>query len=196
MRLRSRPLRGEPVRNEDFEDGADSLTFDSLHWLTAGLFLAAGTEAGLGERRGDYRAEDAVRWGPLIAAPLAGGAHAARALFPGTATRIAAQVLNGVAVVVGAAGVAGAVYGALRDEPTDRAFHSRTRMPQRLPSFAPLTFAIAGLLGVLLDRDEREAAEEREALLDDLRRTRRRARLIGRLVPERKSRLDRIVLHV
>lgn len=196
MRDRPAPKRRTSDPDEPLHGDEDDVVFDSLHWLAAGLFLAAGTEAGLGERRGDHRPDDAVRWGPLIAAPLAGGAHAARALFPGTATRIAAQVLNGVAVVVGAAGVAGAVHAAMREEPGDRAFDSRTRVRERLPSFAPLTFAIAGLLGVLLDRDERTVAEEREQIRAELRRTRRRARVLDRLVPERKPRFDRVVLHI
>lgn len=195
MRNGPRPKRKRTdAEVERIED--DDVVFESVHWLTAGLFLAAGTEAGLGERRGDDRPADAVRWGPLIAAPLAGGAHAARALFPGEASRVAAQVLNGIAVVVGAAGVANAVYGALREEPGDRAFETRTRARERVPSLAPLTFALAGLLGVLLDRDERTAAEERSELREELRRTRRRARVLDRIVPERKPRFDRVVLHV
>jgi hypothetical protein len=196
MRKPPRQARTDSESALDTAEDDDDVVFESVHWLAAGLFLAAGTEAGLGERRGDDRPSDAVRWGPLLAAPLAGGAHVARALFPGQATRMAAQVLNGVAVVVGAAGVASAVYGALTTEPGDRAFESRTRARERLPSLAPLTFALAGLLGALLDRDERTAAEERSAVRDELRRTRRRARILDRIVPERKPRFDRVVLHV
>lgn len=184
------------TREPELETEDDDVVFESVHWLAAGLFLAAGTEAGLGERKGEDRPLDAIRWGPLLAAPLAGGAHAARALFPSRTTRIVAQVLNGIAVVVGAAGVASAVHSAINAEPGSRAFEKRSRARERLPSLAPLTFALAGLLGALVDRDERTAAEERDELLEELRRTRRRARVLDRLVPERKPRFDRVVLHV
>jgi hypothetical protein len=179
----------------DAHDDDEDVAFDSLHWLAAGLFLAAGTEAGLGERRGDTRADHAVRWGPLIAAPLAGGAHAARALFPGRATGIATRVLNGVAFVVGAAGVAGALHAA-RDEAAATGFEPRASLPRRLPSFAPLTFAIAGLVGVLIDREESIAADRRAELHEQLRQAHRRASIVERLVPRRKTRFDRIVLHM
>lgn len=177
------------------EEEDDDVAFESLHWLAAGLFLAAGTEAGLGERRGDVRTDHAVRWGPLIAAPLAGGAHAARALFPGRASAIATRVLNGVAFVVGAAGVAGALHAA-GDEAAATGFAPRASLPRQLPSFAPLTFAIAGLVGVLIDREESLAAGRRAELNEEIDKARRRARIVDRLVPERKPRFDRIVLHM
>jgi hypothetical protein len=187
-------LPEEPIDDApDVDD--DDVAFDSLHWLAAGLFLAAGTEAGLGERRGDVRTDHAVRWGPLIAAPLAGGAHAARALFRGRATGIATRVLNGVAFVVGAAGVAGALHAA-RDEAAASGFEPRASLPRRLPSFAPLTFAIAGLVGVLIDREEAIAADRMAELREQVEAAVQRARLVDRLVPKRKPRLDRIVLHV
>ena len=50
------------------DDREDESAFGGLHWLTAGLFVAAGAEAAFGQRRGDYRPDDAVRWAPLIAA--------------------------------------------------------------------------------------------------------------------------------
>jgi hypothetical protein len=195
--MAARPRPRHPVTHDDsLDDEDDDIAFSGLHWLTAGLFLAAGTEAGLGERRGDYPAEDAVRWGPLIAAPIAGAAHAGRALFPGRASRFATQILNGLAVAVGAAGVAGAMYAALHTAPDRDGFEPRPSLPGRLPSLAPLTFALAGLTGVLLDREERLSKGQRDSLLDQIRRARRRARLADRFLPRRRTRFDRVVLHV
>jgi hypothetical protein len=180
---------------DDAHEADDDVAFESLHWLAAGLFLAAGTEAGLGERRGDPRTDHAVRWGPLIAAPLAGAAHVARALFPGRATGVATRVLNGAAFLVGAAGVAGAIHAA-GDEAAATGFEPQPSLSRRLPSFAPLTFAIAGLVGVLIDREEVIAADRRAELRDEIRAAQRRARIVERLVPHRKARVDRVVLHV
>jgi hypothetical protein len=194
----SRERVARPEREALPEDPSDDVAFIGLHWLTAGLFLAAGTEAGLTARPGGRQpAERVVGWGPLIAAPLAGATHAFRALRPGSGYRTAAQVMNGVAVAVGTAGVAHAVHGALRSErPGKHGFASPGRARDRLTSLAPLTFAVAGLLGLLLDRDERAEARERNALRVAMGRLERRARIVERLVPQRKRRFDRIVVHL
>ena len=161
----------------------DDSALSGLHWMTATLFLAAGAETALGERRGDHRAGDALRWAPLVAAPLAGAVHAARALWPGRATRMMSQVADGLAIGVGVAGIASSLYSAGQDddEVDDRSV--------AVPSLAPLAFAAVGLLGMLLDREEAEIDETRASL-------ERRARVVERLVPQRKARVDRIVVHI
>jgi hypothetical protein len=144
--------------------------FGRLHWMTSALFLASGVETAFGERRGDYRPPDAVRWAPLVAAPLACAAHAARAVAPNKETRRVAQIMNAVAVGVGAAGLASSVYSTVQERGVDDARSLRSA----LPSLAPLAFAAVGVLGFLLDgeeKDHRAAAP---------RRPRRRRRIIVR----------------
>lgn len=169
---------------EDEPDGdEDAHAFSGLHWMTAGLFAVAGLEAAAGERRGDYRAPGSLRWAPLIAGHAAAAAHVMRAAHPTRTSRIAAQVLDGIAIGVGTVGVASSLHSALRaDRDPDSARSAR------LPSAAPLAFCAVGLLALLLD-DEETAYEEERARLE------RRARLMERLVPERKARVDRIVIH-
>jgi len=157
-----------------------------LHWMTAALFLAAGLEAAMGERRGDHRAPEAVRWGPLLAAPLAGIAHATSAVFPGKASRTLARVANGIAIGVGAAGLASSVYSAVTEGARGDV---NGHWQDHVPSLAPLAFCSAGLLGMVLEDEEEEAEEELEHL-------RRRARVLDRFAPSRKARLDRIVVHI
>ena len=150
--------------------------------MTAALFLAAGAETALGERRGDHRAPDALRWAPLVAAPVASALHAARALWPSRATRMMSQVADGLAIGVGVAGIASSLYSAVQDD-------EEVENSAALPSLAPLAFAAVGVLGMLLDREEEEIDEERESL-------ERRASLVERFVPQRKARVDRIVVHI
>jgi hypothetical protein len=130
--------------------------FAGLHWMTAGLFVAAGAEAALGQRRGDHRSAEAVRWAPVIAAPMAGAAQAARALWPTPATRTLSQLVNGVALGVGAAGLVSSVRASLREHEYE--IDEPPAFWDRFPSLAPLAFGAVGLLGLLLDRDEEEAA--------------------------------------
>ena len=56
-------------------------------------------------------------------------------------------------------------------------------------ALVPLTFGATACLGLLLEREEESERDERARL-------RRRARVVERLVPRRRSRLDRIVVHV
>jgi hypothetical protein len=160
----------------------DEFALSGLHWMAATLFLAAGAETALGQRRGDFRGPDAFRWAPLVAAPVAGAVHAARALWPGRATRVLSQVADGLAIGVGVAGIASSLYSAVQDDEV-------TDASARIPSLAPLAFAAVGVLGMLLDREEEEIDEARDSL-------ERRARVVERLVPKRKAKLDRIVVHV
>lgn len=131
--------------------------FAGLHWMTAGLFIAAGAEAALGQRRGDHRPSEAIRWAPVIAAPMAGAAQAARAIWPSTATRLVSQMVNGIAVGVGAAGLVSSMRAVLLDAEYDG--DDETSMLDRVPSLAPLAFGAVGLLALLLDRDQEEATE-------------------------------------
>ena len=86
MPIRTRTTHELIARRDEAEDGHDDFAFGGLHLLVAGLFLASGAEAALGERRGEYAAAG-TRWGPLAAAPLAAAAHAARAIAPCRAPR-------------------------------------------------------------------------------------------------------------
>jgi hypothetical protein len=184
------PFGGYGADDDDAgDDGAHGHVFSALHWLTAGVFLAAGIEAAVGRRRGN--APDDVRWGPLVVAPLAGAAHAIRALVPGPASRAAAQVFDGVAVGVGAVGLASSTWAVLDDDTPDLQHFGPRRRPlsKRIPSLAPLAFGAAGLLGMLLYREERAMDDEHDAL-------ERRARVVERLVPRRRARIERIVVHV
>jgi hypothetical protein len=167
----------------------DERTFDALHWMVAGVFLAAGAEAAFGSRRGAGR--DDVRIAPLVAGTTAAAAHVARALLPHRAARTIAQLLNGVAIGVGAAGVVSSVLNVAQDDAREWRWSGPRRKPlfKRIPSLAPLTFGVAGGLGVLLDREERADAREHDRL-------ERRARIVERLVPKRRARVDRIVIHV
>jgi hypothetical protein len=167
----------------------DAHAFSPLHWMVAGIFIAAGAEAAFGRRRGE--APDAVRWAPLVVGPLAGAAHVARAVLPGALTRIAAQVLNGVALGVGVIGAASSTWAVVEEGSREWRWTGPRRKPlaKRVPSLAPLTFGAAGALGMLLDRQERLDSVEHARL-------ERRARIVERLVPKPRRRVERIVVHV
>jgi hypothetical protein len=149
--------------------------FAGLHWMTAGLFVAAGAEAALGQRRGDHRPADAVRWAPVIAAPMASAAQAARAIWPTPATRTLSQLVNGVALGVGAAGLLSSVRASLRE--AEYEFDEPPAFWDRFPSLAPLAFGAVGLLGLMLDRDEEEAAVAKPAPGPRVRRRVKRIRI-------------------
>jgi uncharacterized membrane protein len=135
--------------------------YSGLHWMTAGLFLAAGAEAAFGERRGDYRPSEAVRWAPFVAAPLAGAAQAARALAPSASTRNAAKIAGAAAIGVGVAGLVNSVVAARRQHHYDA--DAEPALADKIPSLAPLAFGAVGLLALLLDREEEwEEIEEKK----------------------------------
>jgi hypothetical protein len=171
MISRKRPARqhhaGHARSREHVLPGNDTAgDLEGLHWLTAGLFVAAGVEAAIGERRGDYR-PDPIRWAPLVAAPIAGAAQAARAIWPSSTTRMVAQLANGVALGVGAAGLASSVSSAMASHDYDA--DETQSLLDRMPSLAPLAFGAIGLLGLLLDSDELDDLDEEE---EDSRRYR------------------------
>jgi hypothetical protein len=176
-----------PAPHRDGE--VDAHAFPPLHWMVASVFLATGAEAALGRRRGI--AADEVRWAPLLVAPVASATHVARALRPGAGSRLAAQLLNGVAIGVGVVGVASSVLSVIGEGGREWGWTGprRKSLLKRIPSLAPLTFGAAGLLGYLLDREEREDGRRHVRL-------ERRAKVVERLVPKRRARVDRIVVHV
>jgi hypothetical protein len=159
----------------------DEFSFGRLHWMTSALFLASGAETAFGERRGEYRPPDAIRWAPLIAAPLACAAHAARAVSPNPQTRRVAQIMNAVAVGVGAAGMASSVYSTIQERHED---DTRSLLGS-LPTMSPLAFAAVGVLGFLLDGEEQDEAADRRELrrhLQDLSTHKSRRRKKSRRV--------------
>lgn len=166
--------------------------FQRLHWVAAGLFLAAGAEAALAARRTGSEMPGPLRWAPVIAAPLAGAAHAARAMRPSAATRTAASLLNGLAIGVGAAGVLAGAYAARSQRARRRAWSlppDHRPLAERITAAAPLTFGATGILGLVLDHEEQSEADARHRL-------ERRASLVERLVPKRRARIDHVVVHV
>jgi hypothetical protein len=172
-------------RDDDHVDADDDdYSMSGLQWMAAGLFLAAGAEAALAKLRGEQRAPDAIRWASLVTAPIAGAAHAARALRPNHSTRVLTQIADGIAIGVGAAGFANSVYAATAEDADQDSEWS-----ERVPSLAPLAFAAIGILGLILQEEEENAADA----MDELEG---RARIVERLVPKRRARVDRIVVHV
>jgi hypothetical protein len=170
----------------------DTFAFSGLHWMAAGMFIAAGAQAALSQSKSNsQRVPGLVRWAPLVAAPLAGAAHAVRAARPTTTSRALSRVLDGLAIGVGAAGVASSIYTASRERTITGGWPgSRRRALTELgSSLAPLTFGITGILGMILDREE-----EQDSLAH--RKLEKRARVVERFVPQRKPKLDRIVVHI
>ena len=155
----------------------DEYTLSRLHWMTSALFLASGAETAFGERRGEYRAPDAVRWAPLVAAPLACAAQVALAIAPGAHTRRVAQVMNAVAIGVGTAGMASSVYATVQERHED---DLRSTLGS-LPSLSPLAFAAVGLLGLLLDGEEQDEAADRREQRRHLEEAKTRKRQRGRV---------------
>lgn len=118
---------------------------------------------------------NAAAWVPAIIAPLAVAGHMATALQPDDDLHRAMRVLDVAAVAAGA----GLVVAQLLTRGAGR---------NGLPN-ASLALASTGVLGLLLDRQAREAEAERARL-------ERRASIVERLVPKRRPRLDRVVVHV
>ncbi|HUE95213.1 MAG TPA: hypothetical protein VMN39_01050 [Longimicrobiaceae bacterium] len=146
-------------------------------WLAASqLLLATGAGATL-EQISSQRSghpPTGLAWAPLLVAPLAAAAHLQHARQPTNHSELAVRFLTGASIGFGAALFA------------FDSIVNRNHPPRRI---GPLAFASAGLLGLLLEREER-AIEETE------RELARRARIVERLVPRRKAKLDRVVVHV
>jgi hypothetical protein len=126
-----------------------------------------------GPRSDPYSA--AAAWIPALVAPVAAAAHLTRILKPGASPPPTARLLNGAVIGVGTAGL---VHGFLSSR--------RTGDP---PSLTPLALASAGVLGLVLEREEHARAEERREL-------QRRASIVERFVPRRRTKIDKVVIHV
>jgi hypothetical protein len=106
---------------------------------------------------------------------LAAAAQLVHLNRPSATTRTAMRVLNAAVLSLGAAELLDNALGTARNG--------------ELISNAPLVFGSAGLLGMLLDREEARL-DARQAWL------RRRAEVAERLISRRGARLDRVVVHV
>lgn len=186
-----RPLEHleQTIRGHDRTHAHDERTgFEPLRLLTAQLLLMTAAEAVIAgarvsrrERPVDYArtprgaATTAAAWAPSVLAPLAATAHIVHVSRPSRTTDLATRVLDTavVGISVGAA-LAGIVT---------RRGHDALR------AAAPLALATAGVIGLVLDRQERAHAREH-------RRLARRASIVERLVPARRPRLDHVVVHV
>lgn len=163
--------------NED--DGDSSHARLATLWTAASqLLLATGAAATLEQlasrQGGEETAPDGLTWAPLLLGPLAAAAHLEHARRPTERTRVAVRFLTGASIGVGT--LLFAVDSIV----------NREHLPRRAGSLA---FASAGLLGLLLERQQREVEAAEQAL-------EQRARIVERLVPRRKAKLDRIVVHV
>jgi hypothetical protein len=150
----------------------------------AHLFLATGAVAGLERMQRSAKPEHLVghhsvprplTWAPLVIGPLAAAAQLEHARNPGNQTATAVRLLNGASIVIGGS--------LLLHDLWRRAEHSGT------PYLGAAAFASAGLLGFALEAHVREMQRSERDL-------RRRARLVERLVPRRRGKVDRIVVHV
>lgn len=194
-RIRTSP-RAAVRRVEDAADGVGRTVHAPLHWMAAGLFVATGAEA-LASRRlaADVEGQRRQPWrllglAPLVVAPLAGAAHAAEAVRPVPRTRRLARWLDGFAVGAAAVAAAAGAFSTARWSRDPRWYRrGRTTRLSLLDAVAPLAFGATGALGLLLEREEREEAKRRHRLA-------RRARLMDRLLPRRRAKIDRIVVHV
>jgi len=174
------------------EAGSDDTALRVLRGVTAAIHAATGIEAAAGARRGDLLPPGGLRAVPALVAPVSVSAHLVHALRPTERSRALARAADVLAIAAGAMGIASSMLAALEDE-DHRVMLGRLprRAKDRLPSFAPLAFALGGVLGLLLDAEERHRAQQQARL----ERAERRARVIERLVPRRKGRMDRVVLH-
>jgi hypothetical protein len=146
----------------------------------AQLFLATGAGATfehvVGARSsasGEGGVPKPLAWAPALLAPLAAAAHLEHARRPGEQTSRAVRFLDIATLAVGSGLF---IYDLVANR----------NSPARL---APLAFASAGILGITLEHQETETRRAEAAL-------RRRARVIERLVPRRRPKLDRVVVHV
>lgn len=174
------------------EDNNPAAEFKGLRMLAAHMLLLASVDITLdsfgrakkqagppyphgspGPERGAL--STTVGWLPAVLAPLAAAAHVKHAVDPTAPSATATRVLNAAAVGAGVAGLVDAFVTA--------------RRTRSVPSLSPLALASAGVLGLILEREEHDAREAR-------RRLQRRADLMDRFVPRRRGRLERIVVHI
>lgn len=181
-------LKDDAGSDDDAAPAASELA--PLRMLAAPMLLLTGIEATLESlrrvqssetdtedqgRRAGSRASYAAVWAPSLLAPFAAAAQMAHLSRPSESVSIASRVLNTAVVGAGVGAMADMLVGYWqRKEP---------------PSLAPLALTAAGLLAMLLDRQQHQLEADR-------RRLEQRARIVERLVPKRRAKLDRIVVHV
>jgi peptidoglycan/LPS O-acetylase OafA/YrhL len=146
--------------------------FESLRVVAAQLLLATAADAAFGTRDLAPSRTLATRL-PALIAPLAATAHLAHMSRPSAGS---AAVARGLDTAVAAAGIGAALAGLIVGGRSEKR------------SLSTLALASAGVLGLVVDRYERENAAERARL-------RRRASVVERLVPRRRPRLDHVVIH-
>lgn len=152
-----------------------------LRFASAQLIVATGAATAL-ELMAQGRASSSVEstdvppiaWVPAILAPLAAVSAMIHATSPTDRSAGALRFFNSAAVVVG---------GTLLV--SDMASSGKLSI-RRLGA---LGLVAAGVMGYALDRHEQESENAERAL-------RRRAAIVERLVPRRKAKLDRVVVHV
>jgi hypothetical protein len=153
-----------------------------LRGATAQLLLATGTGATL-----EYLLDSTARrhpratkvpqpltWAPGLIGPLAAAAQIRLARDASPDSALAVDLLNAATVATGAALFILDLLSA--DE--DASLH-----------LAPVAFASAGLLALAVNRQEREIRSVE-------RRLRRRAAIVERLVPRRRPKIEKVVVHV
>lgn len=174
-------LRERLSEDTSERDSASSLPY--LRAAAAQLLIATGAGASIEHAAARQELPDTIRpgrklpaalvWAPALLGSVTAVAHLEHAREPTPQTSRAVMLLNVSSLVAG-----GALFAV--DLITGRRPHAR---------LAPLAFASAAILGITLDRQERATREAEETL-------RRRAAIVERLVPRRKTRLDRVVVHV
>jgi hypothetical protein len=177
------------TEEEDADEEISLENLDSLRLLAAELLLVTGIGATLdvlSRSRSSQRdripgraslgdAPLAAVWGPALVAPFAAASHLRQATGPSPRAARASRFLDTALIGLGVAEFASSLTG--------------FQLQKRTPSLVPLALASAGLLGLVVARREREVERDIHAL-------ERRAEIVERLVPRRRSRLDRIVVHV
>jgi hypothetical protein len=175
------------------EDNQPAAEFKALRLLTAHLLLLTSVEVAL-DSLGRTKAEDpgppyphgspgpersalamTLRWAPTLLAPIAAAAHVQHALRPTAPSARTVRVMNAAAIGGGVAGLVGSFLA--------------SRRTGKAPSLTPLALASTGVLGLILEREERDASEAR-------RRLERKASIVDRLLPRPGRRIERIVVHV
>jgi hypothetical protein len=181
MLERLQELRAQAEQMLARETDTGSVGLNSMRAATAQLLLTTAVVAAI-ERLGDSGADDedghmlprTLGLAPLLVGSLTAAAQLEHVRRPREQTSAALKILNGASVALGGALLA---YDMIV---------SGGRAPRQL---GPLAFASAGLLGMALERQEAQIQENERTL-------RRRAKVVERLVPPRKPKLDRVVVHV
>jgi len=155
---------------------SSSAMMNPLRVAAAQLLIATSLAAGSHREPADRergRGDSIADFAPLLVGPLAAVVQLEHVRRPRSGTTNAARLMNGAVIALGSA----------------LFMMDWVRRGPRHGGVGPLSFASAGILAHLLTRHE-EASGRLEA---DLRK---RAAVVERLVPRRKAKVDRIVIHV